>query len=143
MEECRLYDHGNGSSPWVRRTLGGMEAIYLLMRFISVGTENTGLKYSRSKKSPVHLRGYGEHKTTWLDKVWTTGSSPWVRRTQVPGLSLNIRERFISVGTENTINSQALSRWRAVHLRGYGEHIKKVTSLLSTDGSSPWVRRTL
>ena len=72
----------------------------------------------------------------------STGSSPWVRGTQVVYIVLIQRIRFIPVGTGNTLRAHDTSGGRAVHPRGYGEHSSASAMKPAGPGSSPWVRGT-
>ncbi len=131
-----------GSSPWVRRTpLFNINSV-VFNRFISVGTENTWGVNAALGRAPVHLRGYGEHTPPVFLPNDGNGSSPWVRRTLDSSINPHKLHRFISVGTENTKLHPPSKPQMTVHLRGYGEHDIGSSQTISTNGSSPWVRRT-
>ena len=70
----------------------------------------------------VHPRGYGEHMNAINMITVNVGSSPWVRGTQVSDRAVFIYERFIPVGTGNTIRVIIVLYVKSVHPRGYGEH---------------------
>ncbi len=72
---------GNGSSPWVRGTLTNKFFLVIILRFIPVGTGNTKIKRFLAQTVTVHPRGYGEHALDQVSKVYSDGSSPWVRGT--------------------------------------------------------------
>ena len=53
--------YSNGSSPWIRGTLGVALDLRHDRRFIPVDTGNTQLSLVIKPKMAVHPRGYGEH----------------------------------------------------------------------------------
>ena len=70
----------------------------------------------------VHPRGHGEHRHPEIEQRIIDGSSPWARGTLVNDAVINIINRFIPVGTGNTIKSIIFYIVPAVHPRGHGEH---------------------
>ena len=70
-----------GSSPWARGTHKGLQPIWLVARFIPVGTGNTIAPTHKQVKSPVHPRGHGEHLAGVVAANAAHGSSPWARGT--------------------------------------------------------------
>ena len=90
----------------------------------------------------VHPRGHGEHTTAMVENHGGNGSSPWARGTHCRVVQLRILNRFIPVGTGNTVLPDLPALTHAVHPRGHGEH--SITLLMSStgSGSSPWARGT-
>ena len=56
-----VHDHQAGSSPWARGTRISSDNQTAAVRFIPVGTGNTGTFNTPSLSLPVHPRGHGEH----------------------------------------------------------------------------------
>ncbi len=142
MDEVDEGDKVYGSSPWVRGTRLKKHISIMAVRFIPVGTGNTTMYAVEFFSVSVHPRGYGEHYPPVTGIPKSTGSSPWVRGTPIFSLSLPVVARFIPVGTGNTMAGTTLNIQKAVHPRGYGEHIICYCCVYWGDGSSPWVRGT-
>ncbi len=107
-----------------------------------MGTGNTHPMIFWRLGIAVHPRGYGEHTFKNPSFVYSRGSSPWVRGTPISHeLGLNF-DRFIPVGTGNTLSLWFNSSAAAVHPRGYGEHRHSACINMVCGGSSPWVRGT-
>ncbi len=111
-----------GSSPWARGTLVQIHASYEEMRFIPVGTGNTGRLPREDFDDPVHPRGHGEHPQRANVMKASYGSSPWARGTLCSRTNRRSEHRFIPVGTGNTLNESEHQWGRPVHPRGHGEH---------------------
>ena len=76
-------------------------------------------------------------------KYTPPGSSPWARGTHIHVIEPLVSNRFIPVGTGNTIERGPEGSPDAVHPRGHGEHCVALTGLRRFRGSSPWARGTL
>ena len=111
-----------GSSPWARGT-----------------RSRTG---SASTFSTVHPRGHGEHNCPTCGDSHNCGSSPWARGTHKGRSNREVMQRFIPVGTGNTLATVLLLLIVAVHPRGHGEHFRGEFDAFLDDGSSPWARGT-
>ncbi len=70
----------------------------------------------------VHPRGHGEHIDTPAPITEVGGSSPWARGTLDGDGEVYADQRFIPVGTGNTISGGNSGTGVAVHPRGHGEH---------------------
>ena len=75
--------------------------------------------------------------------ILISGSSPWARGTHLIEFFKPYLNRFIPVGTGNTIEATQGEERKAVHPRGHGEHHDSRNHHHEYTGSSPWARGTL
>ena len=111
-----------GSSPWARGTHVSSATQTAALRFIPVGTGNTHLRQSSKPNIAVHPRGHGEHEQLELPNKVDDGSSPWARGTPISLFGTPLEDRFIPVGTGNTMFRHLPRLRHPVHPRGHGEH---------------------
>ena len=75
--------------------------------------------------------------------MWSRGSSPRERGTQVPDLAFRPGQRFIPARAGNATSRRAPSCNTTVHPRASGERPENATAASKLDGSSPRERGTL
>ena len=112
-------------------------------RFIPACAGNTGHGHRRQHEVPVHPRVRGEHGTIVGHSAELYGSSPRARgtpRSQPAGCPVF---RFIPACAGNTETASPPPRWRTVHPRVRGEHIRSLRFSCFLPGSSPRARGTL
>ena len=112
-------------------------------RFIPVGTGNTPEPPTSIEPDAVHPRGHGEHLVLPFTCLEFSGSSPWARGTPLRTKEAASDNRFIPVGTGNTLRLFIWYCRGAVHPRGHGEHKLVLCERFKLFGSSPWARGTL
>ena len=95
-----------------------------------------------SSNISVHPRVCWEHHLRYGAIGFGVGSSPRLRGTLVPHVSLSPRRRFIPASAGNTCGQPERAKNEPVHPRVCGEHLRKKPSELSSIGSSPRLRGT-
>ena len=91
----------------------------------------------------VHPHGRGEHFTTTLEAVLSTGSSPRAWGTYIKESLKRVTQRFIPTGVGNIARSRRERRAPSVHPHGRGEHRIEAAQNEGLIGSSPRAWGTL
>ncbi len=131
-----------GSSPRVRGTDRGTEALRCVRRFIPAGAGNGSSASRSSIRGAVHPRGCGERPTDYTDGGIGSGSSPRVRGTGRAARSRSAGSGFIPAGAGNGAGACASGFLGSVHPRGCVERTSQTARWKAIDGSSPRVRGT-
>src|SRR5581483_10936872 len=131
-----------GSSPRVRGTDRGSEALRCVRRFIPAGAGNGSSASRSSIRGAVHPRGCGERPTDYTDGGIGSGSSPRVRGTGRAARSRSAGSGFIPAGAGNGGGACASGFLGSVHPRGCGERARLGNGGFDLAGSSPRVRGT-
>ena len=131
-----------GSSPRMRGTRNKGSAEKVHGRFIPAyagNTEGVGVGHCLV---PVHPRVCGEHALPQSHTHIQSGSSPRMRGTRPVPRPRPEPSRFIPAYAGNTSCRTASCVHASVHPRVCGEHVRAVTGLRVTAGSSPRMRGT-
>ena len=117
--------------------------IFLDIRFISAGAENTKNLVIYQFTKPVHLCGRREHLKAGQGTGKGTGSSLRAQRTLCASALNAFNDRFISAGAENTKRGSIVFSLLSVHLCGRREHHLATLEVNDPSGSSLRAQRTL
>ncbi len=131
-----------GLSPLARGTLGKLNYVAGMHRFIPAGAGNTEHNMPMIASFAVYPRWRGEHVLASINVCADEGLSPLARGTPQ---KLNFPQeiiRFIPAGAGNTFVATLNATSLAVYPRWRGEHFKYCRSSLLIAGLSPLARGT-
>ena len=132
-----------GSSPRMRGTPGQACPTLYRHRFIPAHAGNTPAYHLPIDMRPVHPRACGEHEFDPEPDQSYFGSSPRMRGTPTPAISVPPGRRFIPAHAGNTRPGTADRKKAPVHPRACGEHLWFLPLFFRLCGSSPRMRGTL
>ena len=132
-----------GSSPRVRGTVIGRDALHFRVRFIPACAGNSSRRPKFTLGESVHPRVCGEQLEYLHHPETSTGSSPRVRGTDRPDWSIWGNPRFIPACAGNRSERIFASSAATVHPRVCGEQRSGANATGQSTGSSPRVRGTV
>ena len=132
-----------GSSPRVRGTVAGFQALVDTVRFIPACAGNSPGACSGRWSGPVHPRVCGEQMQLIMKAGSNDGSSPRVRGTGNQEGGKNHIRRFIPACAGNRPSSLPANGSGSVHPRVCGEQRNPCLPAIPHNGSSPRVRGTV
>ena len=130
----------SGSSPHTRGALLHAQMAEKTTRIIPAYAGSTSPKRAKPNRCPDHPRIRGEHAVYEADVEAVAGSSPHTRGARRGRLRRRRGRRIIPAYAGSTSRSPRSSEASPDHPRIRGEHVRNITMLGTSHGSSPHTR---